>query len=652
MQSLKPGIWSATPSTATSTPKSQGRAFARAQTLGALLKNTVFEPSCPPVLKVTVDGKVETSVRLQVVGGKVEGNGLPQVCAAGKQSTATYLALSAARGPMTKGSLMIEGFDPVPFCVAHNDQGTTFVQSKGKWRCTALSAARWNWRQQAAKPTEGKAADLEAPTDMASSEKHVFVREATEMELKLEPRGEDGDYDMLLAQAQDARSCRSSLEILLQGLRKIGKHVNDGCDKASDLFALLRVTRRSDALTTEACKAIAAQHDWLKMPFRNGHVQCRFWTGVQGSCRRGEACSFAHGPRESDPSFVSWHRSALSWPSTRSCRFWTGEVGSWRFGDACHFYHDGGTASGSEELSAEGPECCICLEAPRKNARSKYGLLEGCDHVVCMACVMSWRQSKQVSREARLGCPVCRVVSYIVVPWHAPAVGDEKLAIFAQHRERCSATPCKWSTRGLPCPAGKECLFDHSNAPQVRRPPRDRFDDDDFGLGRLRSLLEDDDEMVEALIELAGEVSISDFDTDTLHVLRAILETEIERELEDGDRVLFEELALSALAVEEGRGSSVWKAGGKLIFSAFDRNQPSVQALTRMLSNAGRTRSAQFSGLLCSKERLRKSRLLFMYVLRTIEFAKPRGGECTGRRERCWLHSRDLRSDHHGTLDL
>lgn len=125
-------------------------------------------------------------------------------------------------------------------------------------------------------------------------------------------------------------------------------------------------------------------------------------------------------------------------------------------------------------------------------------------------------------------------MSYIVVPWHEPAVGDEKLAIFAQHRERCSATPCKWSTRGLPCPAGKECLFDHSNAPQVRRPPRDDRFDDDFGLGRLRSLLEDDemDEMMEALIELAGEVSISDFDTDTLHILRA-LETEIERDLED-----------------------------------------------------------------------------------------------------------------------
>lgn len=57
----------------------------------------------------------------------------------------------------------------------------------------------------------------------------------------------------------------------------------------------------------------------------------------------------------------------------------------------------------------------------------------------------------------------------------------------------------------------------------------------------------------------------------------------------DGDRILFEELANSALSVEEG---SVWKAGGKFVFSAFDRNQ-SVTALTRMLHSAGRARCAK-----------------------------------------------------------
>jgi len=55
------------------------------------------------------------------------------------------------------------------------------------------------------------------------------------------------------------------------------------------------------------------------------------------------------------------------------------------------------------------------------------------------------------------------------------------------------------------------------------------------------------------------------------------------------DRELFEALLEAALASEEG---SVWPAGGKLIFSAFDRNQ-SITALVRTLESAGRQKCAQ-----------------------------------------------------------
>lgn len=54
----------------------------------------------------------------------------------------------------------------------------------------------------------------------------------------------------------------------------------------------------------------------------------------------------------------------------------------------------------------------------------------------------------------------------------------------------------------------------------------------------------------------------------------------------DGDRQLFEGLVAAALAVEEG---CIWKAGGKLIFSEFGRNQSAV-ALTRMLCKHGQAR--------------------------------------------------------------
>jgi len=58
---------------------------------------------------------------------------------------------------------------------------------------------------------------------------------------------------------------------------------------------------------------------------------------------------------------------------------------------------------------------------------------------------------------------------------------------------------------------------------------------------------------------------------------------------QDGDKTLFEDLVDAALNVEEG---SVWKAGGKFIFSAFSRNQ-SVNAMLRTLQGHGKDRCAQ-----------------------------------------------------------
>jgi len=57
----------------------------------------------------------------------------------------------------------------------------------------------------------------------------------------------------------------------------------------------------------------------------------------------------------------------------------------------------------------------------------------------------------------------------------------------------------------------------------------------------------------------------------------------------DSDKELFEGLVDAALAVQEG---CVWKAGGKLIFSEFNRNQ-SVTALVRMLNKYGKQKIAE-----------------------------------------------------------
>lgn len=58
---------------------------------------------------------------------------------------------------------------------------------------------------------------------------------------------------------------------------------------------------------------------------------------------------------------------------------------------------------------------------------------------------------------------------------------------------------------------------------------------------------------------------------------------------QNGDKMLFDDLVDAALNVEEG---SVWRAGGKFIFSAFSRNQ-SVNAMLRTLEGHGKNRCAE-----------------------------------------------------------
>ena len=117
-------------------------------------------------------------------------------------------------------------------------------------------------------------------------------------------------------------------------------------------------------------------------------------------------------------------------------------------------------------------ECCICHEDPMQK-EEKVGLFEKCDHVACFTCIMEWRQqNRQVSREARLGCPLCRTLSHIITPYPEVLTGDLRLAAIDGYKDQCRQTPCRWSTQGQPCPAGRHCLYDHTRSPQVIERPR------------------------------------------------------------------------------------------------------------------------------------------------------------------------------------
>lgn len=68
-------------------------------------------------------------------------------------------------------------------------------------------------------------------------------------------------------------------------------------------------------------------------------------------------------------------------------------------------------------------ECSVCLDRilskPTPGER-KFGLLTECDHPFCIQCIRNWRSSAPVSgmdvNSTLRACPICRKLSYFVVP--------------------------------------------------------------------------------------------------------------------------------------------------------------------------------------------------------------------------------------------
>lgn len=68
-------------------------------------------------------------------------------------------------------------------------------------------------------------------------------------------------------------------------------------------------------------------------------------------------------------------------------------------------------------------ECSVCLERvltkPAASER-KFGLLSECDHPFCITCIRNWRNSSPSSgmdvNSTLRACPICRKLSYFVIP--------------------------------------------------------------------------------------------------------------------------------------------------------------------------------------------------------------------------------------------
>ncbi|XAR54351.1 hypothetical protein NMG60_11029434 [Bertholletia excelsa] len=115
-------------------------------------------------------------------------------------------------------------------------------------------------------------------------------------------------------------------------------------------------------------------------------------------------------------------------------------------------------------------ECSICLEnvlSKLKPAERKFGILSECDHSFCISCIKNWRNSPlepgmDVNSTLR-ACPVCRKVSYYIIPsdiWYSTK--EEKQEIMDNYKAKLRSIDCKHFAFGNGiCPFGTSCFYRH-----------------------------------------------------------------------------------------------------------------------------------------------------------------------------------------------
>lgn len=95
-------------------------------------------------------------------------------------------------------------------------------------------------------------------------------------------------------------------------------------------------------------------------------------------------------------------------------------------------------------------ECSVCLDRVLSKpsvAERKFGLLSECDHPFCISCIRNWRSNSPASgmdvNSALRACPICRKLSYFVIPsviWYASKEEKEEIIDSYKAKLRCSTS--------------------------------------------------------------------------------------------------------------------------------------------------------------------------------------------------------------------
>ncbi|XP_043692196.1 putative RING-type E3 ubiquitin transferase C3H69 [Telopea speciosissima] len=116
-------------------------------------------------------------------------------------------------------------------------------------------------------------------------------------------------------------------------------------------------------------------------------------------------------------------------------------------------------------------ECNVCLDRVLSKptaAERKFGLLSECDHPFCISCIRNWRSSSPSSgmdvNTALRACPICRKLSYFVIPsviWYSTK--EEKQEIIDSYKEKLRSIDCRYFDFGNgTCPFGTSCFYKHA----------------------------------------------------------------------------------------------------------------------------------------------------------------------------------------------
>eukprot|EP01083_Nonionella_stella_P099033 278528_1 len=235
------------------------------------------------------------------------------------------------------------------------------------------------------------------------------------------------------------RGIRSGGDTYSYGATVNAKHEHKAKAKPS-ATAYSSVARKFNDMTLNVGK-VESRHS--SNPDLNPHAQiCRFW--LEAQCMWGKKCKMAH-------------RFA-----TNKCPHCDKVVGTSGVIQQHHLRKcPSKIALEAESKISESAECGICREGVLSKGNT-FGLLTGCTHCFCLKCIREWRGVLNQSKETTRSCPICRQITYFIVPCHRFITDPKrKKVIVEKYKQRLGEIRCKHFDDREECPFGSSCFYKH-----------------------------------------------------------------------------------------------------------------------------------------------------------------------------------------------